>query len=266
MPNLDEQVTAAIAEEGILDGHTVTVRVSTRRRNLGVTVEPGGTRITVAVPATITPHETVRLLGRMRPGIARLVLRARECAPKGPTPRLVDWAGFWWLGQPARLRLVDGCDPVERLHTDSGYWLRVGRDLIAREGARPLVRWYCEQGTAWLHQEAPRIWDRMAAPGTELPELRVADIGRTRWGKYDGARHRVTLAWQSLQLDRSLARHVLTHELAHATRPAGTPHGPQFWHALERALPNAREEQRRLDKEGAAVWMGEIAPHSQAAH
>ncbi|UQA95652.1 M48 family metallopeptidase [Streptomyces halobius] len=264
MPTQTDRIAAAITASGVLDGFTVTVRVSARRRALGVTVEPGGTALTVAVPATIESDETVQILRRMRPRIAGHVLRARENAPAGPTPELVDGEGFMWLGRSARLRLVDGTAPVERVHTDTGYWLHAGRDLLAREGARPIVRWYCEQGTAWLRQEAPRFWCRMAASGAPLPELRVANIGRKRWGKYEPARHRVTLAWQSLQLPPSLARYVIVHELAHATRPGGAPHGPEFWRAADRGIPLAREKRRRLDKEGRTVWMGETAPRPAA--
>ncbi|GAA5070551.1 hypothetical protein GCM10023336_55780 [Streptomyces similanensis] len=253
-----EQITAAVTADGVLDGFTLTVRVSGRRRSLGVTVEPGGDTLTLAVPASAELDAVVSALHKMRARIAGGVNRAREHAPDHPVPALVDGAGFVWLGKSLRLRTLDGRTPAQRA---DGERLHVGRDLLARDGAKPLIRWYCEQGTVWARQAAPELWARATPPGTPLPELRVADIGRKRWGKYEPARHRVTLAWQTLQLPPSLVRYVLGHELAHATRPAGAAHGPQFWRMTERIIPLARAEERRLAREGCTVWMGDVRPH-----
>ncbi|MEU8672693.1 YgjP-like metallopeptidase domain-containing protein [Streptomyces anulatus] len=264
-----EQIHTAIVASELFDGFTLAVRMSARRRTFGVTVEPGGTDLTIAVPAGATPEQTVAALRRMRGRIASSVNRARDFAPDWQVVDLVNGQGFTWLGRPARLRLRDGRAPVERVQDGHGWWMHAGRDLLARDGARPLIRWYCAEGTAWAQKEAPALWSRIARSGALLPELRAANIGGRRWGKYEPARHRVTLAWQTLQLPVSLARYVLAHELAHATRPAGAAHGPEFWRMAERALPGARQEQQRLDREGGTVWMGDVrstspgSPHTQ---
>ncbi|MFB8023578.1 YgjP-like metallopeptidase domain-containing protein [Streptomyces rubiginosohelvolus] len=254
-----ERYRAAIAASGLFDGFTLRVRVS-RRRSFGVTVEPGGAVLSIAVPVAASPEDTVTALGRMRHRIASSVNRAREFAPDFQVVDLVNGQGFTWLGRPARLRVLDGRAPVVRVQDGHGWWIHAGRDLLAREGTRPLIRWYCAEGTEWAQREAPALWSRIASPGTSLPVLRAADIGRKRWGKYEPARHRVTLAWQTLQLPAPLARYVLAHELTHAARPAGAPHGREFWRMAERALPGAREEQQRLDREGGSVWMGDVRP------
>jgi predicted metal-dependent hydrolase len=251
-----EQISAAVTADGVLDGFTVAVRISDRRRSLNVTVEPGGTTLTVALPAAADPEHVIAGLRRMRPKIAARVVRARENAPDFHVPALIDGAGFTWLGRPLRLRTLDGRTPAARVAER----LHVGRELLTRQGAKPIIRWYCAQGTTWLEQEAPDLWSRLMPPKTPLPVLRVADIGHKRWGKYEPARHRVTLAWQTMQLRPSLARYVLGHELAHATRPPGAAHGPQFWRVTERVIPHARQEQRRLTQEGRTVWMGDIRP------
>ncbi|MFJ9188733.1 YgjP-like metallopeptidase domain-containing protein [Streptomyces anulatus] len=264
-----EQIHTAIVASELFDGFTLAVRVSARRRTFGVTVEPGGADLTIAVPAGATPEQTVAALRRMRGRIASSVNRARDFAPDWQVVDLVNGQGFTWLGRPARLRLRDGRAPVERVQDGYGWWMHAGRDLLARDGARPLIRWYCAEGTAWAQKEAPALWSRIARAGALLPELRAANIGGRRWGKYEPARHRVTLAWQTLQLPVSLARYVLAHELAHATRPAGAAHGPEFWRMAERALPGARQEQQRLDREGGTVWMGDVrstSPGSPHTH
>ncbi|GGX56352.1 M48 family metallopeptidase [Streptomyces noursei] len=257
--NLAEDIKAALAAEHVLTAHTVHVRVSARRKSLGATVEPGGQAVTIAVPAGAQPAEVVAGVRRMHDRIVSAVLKARENAPDHPVKDLVNGEGFDWLGMPARLRVLDGRGPVERVRTGSGWWLHAHRDDIERRGARPLVDWYCREGTAWLEQEAPAWWSRMTY-GEPLPTLRVADIGRRRWGVYHGTPHRVTLAWQTLQLPRRMATYVLVHELAHATRPAGRPHGPGFWRVVRRVLPAFERDREDMNEHGRRAWMGEVTP------
>ncbi|MEU2462109.1 YgjP-like metallopeptidase domain-containing protein [Streptomyces sp. NPDC012473] len=269
MSPLPEQIAAALSESGILEGFTVHVRVSSRRRTWGITVEPGGTTLTLHAPATARPEDSVTFVRRVRHRIGRASNKARTCAPEHPVKDLANGESYYWLGRPSRLRLLDGAgspverwldsaaSPVERVNTGHGWWLHVDRDAVAAHGNRPLIRWYCTQGAAWLEKEAPSRWSRMAGRAP-LPQLHVADIGRRRWGKYEPERHRVTLAWQTLQMPLPFARHVVVHELAHAMKPRGAAHGPEFWRLMERTIPGAREERRRLDDHGRTLWMGDI--------
>ena len=260
MPSLAEQITKALTASGILKSFTVDVRVSSRRRKWEITVEPGGAALTLHAPATAQPEDAVSFVRQVRHRVGRGVNKAREHAPEHPVKQLIGGEAYYWLGQPARLRVLEeAAAPVERVNTGHGWWLHVDRRAVAAHGSRPIVRWYCAQGTEWLERDAPTWWSRMAAASRNpLPELRVADIGRNRWGKYEPERHRVTLAWQALQMPLPLVRHLVVHKLAHATRPRGQAHGPEFWRVMERARPGAREEKRRFDSEGRTVWMGDM--------
>ncbi|MGW7708293.1 M48 family metallopeptidase [Streptomyces sp. NPDC054771] len=264
MPTLSDQIRAALTEADVLGDLAVTVRISGRRKRLGITVEPGGREVTLHAPATARPQDAVDFVRAVRHRIGRAALKARENAPDHPVKELVNGESIYWLGMPARLRLLDGDAPmIERVSTGHGWWMHLHRDAV-QHGARPFIRWYSEQGTELLGREAPQWWARMAYR-QPLPEVRVADIGRTRWGKYEPARHRVTLAWQTLQLPLAHVRYVLVHELAHATRPAGRAHGPEFWRVVERTMPGARDVKRQMDQQGRTAWMGDIhAPRTGA--
>jgi predicted metal-dependent hydrolase len=255
---LADQVKAALADAGLLTAYTVRVRVSARRRTLGVTVEPGGQAVTIAVPAGAEPADVAAGVRRMMGRIASAAVKAKATAPDHPTIDLISGTGFRWLGRPERLRVLDGRGPVERVHTSVYGWrLHAYRDDLAEHGARPIIDWYCREGTAWLEREAPDLWSRVTYR-QPLPALRVADIGRRRWGVYHRTPHRVTLAWQTLQLPLAMARYVLLHELAHATHPGGRPHGPEFWTVVRRAMPDYERIRRERDEYGRTLWMGDV--------
>ncbi|MFI9040934.1 YgjP-like metallopeptidase domain-containing protein [Streptomyces sp. NPDC053726] len=256
------EMTEAIATDGQFTRHVAEVRVSVRRKTLGMTIHPGDEGITLHVPADMQPDEVIRLLSRNRDRLGALLLKARAYAPNDPVKELVGGTGFLWLGRSKRLRLVDEAPEAVRAVDDNGTstplgrWLELDRAHL-RYGAKPLIDWYIQGGTAWLQREAPYLWTAMAGR-RPMPAVRAADIGRKRWGVHDGTTHTIRLAWQTFQLPAPLARHVLTHELTHALVTQGKPHGPEFWRAFERTHPGAQEEARHLHDEGRHVWMGDI--------
>lgn len=256
MPTLADQVRAIAAEDEFLRAFDVAVQVSARRKYIAWAIAPGAAGITIAVPAGKDPEEVRRVLVAERARLARHVAQERGTVPPQPAKVLRDGESFLWLGREVRLCLVGGEGPAAGERAAADGWLTVSRHAVELRGAQPVIDWYVREGTAWAVAEAAQWWPRMSSG--RLPDVRVADIGRSRWGKYDPRAHRVSVSWRAVQLPYVLASHVLLHELTHATRPAGTSHSSCFWHAFDRVRPGAREEQRRLHRQGS-VWMGDVA-------
>ncbi|WNI20145.1 YgjP-like metallopeptidase domain-containing protein [Actinacidiphila sp. ITFR-21] len=266
-------VRAALDLHPDLGRHIATIKISTRRKSLGMSIRPGDSGITLHVPAAHTPADVVATLAENRHRIASMLHKARRTVPAIPVKELVNGASFLWLGQNNRLRLVDDAAEAVR-HVDDhgtttergtwrGRWLELDRSVV-RLGGAPLISWYIQEGSAWLDAQAGPLWARIAGGRRPLPAVRAADIGRSRWGvhhhKPNPADDTIRIAWQTFQLRPALVRHVLTHELVHAARPGGRAHGHEFWRAFERAEPGARQRERELHKEGATVWMGDVHP------
>lgn len=256
-----DELHQAIAADPRLAKHIAHVRISARRKTLGMAMSPGDDGITLQVPADATPDEVLRLLSKNRDRIGAMLLKAKQCVPDHPVKELVNGEGFLWLGHSNRLRLVDNPTETVRRVNDYGHWFELDRTTKA---ARPLIDWYIREGTAWLQEEAVQLWSRMA-PRRAMPTVQAGNIGRTRWGKHDGraGRDEVTIAWQAFQLAPSLVCHALGHELTHAAMPGGRPHGPEFWRAFERAEVGARQTERRLNEEGRHIWMGDVRQASR---
>lgn len=263
MPHLAEAVHTALTADGRYAQYIHQVKVSTRRKTLGMSIAPGDPGLTVHVPADATPDEVVKLLAKNSHRLGGMLVKARQYVPDHPVKELVNGAGFLWLGRSKRLRIVDGAaEPVRAVDDQGavtliGRWLEIDRTVL-RQGAKPITDWYIREGTAWLQQEVAQHWTRMTADQS-VPTVHVDDIGRKRWGVYDGHTHHVRIAWQTFQLSVPLVRHVLVHELTHAVVPYGKPHGPEFWRAFERARTGARQEAGHLHEAGRHVWMGDIA-------
>jgi predicted metal-dependent hydrolase len=266
-----EAVRTAVDANPHLGPRVTTIKVSSRRKTLGMTARGGDSGITLHVPADCPPDVVVTALAASSHKIGRLLLQAKEHAPEHPVKEFVNGEGFLWLGKNNRLRLVDNPTAAVR-HVDDhgkesehgtwrGRWLELDRAARHR-GPKPIIDWYIREGTAWLQQQTAPLWTRMTGNRRPMPAVYADNIGRTRWGAHAGhpdpADDTVRIAWQTFQLPPTLVRHVLTHELVHATRPGGKAHGREFWRAFERAEIGARRTKRDLDEQGRTVWMGDV--------
>ncbi|MDX3025654.1 YgjP-like metallopeptidase domain-containing protein [Streptomyces acidiscabies] len=266
-----EDIRAALDAMPRLGDSVATIKISNRRKTVGMSVQPGENGITLHVPAASHPAEIVAVLTKNLHRIGSMLLKARQRAPEDSTKALANGTGFLWLGQPNRLRLVDN-PPAAVRHVDDygaesepgtwcGRWLEFDRAAL-RHGAKPLIDWYIRQGDIWLSRQAQPLWLRMTGGRRPMPAVRAAAIGRTRWGVHtaqpDPADDTIRIAWQTFQMRSAIVQHVLTHELVHATRPDGRLHGPEFWRTFERAETGALQTSKELDRVGRTVWMGDI--------
>ena len=188
----------------------------------------------------------------------RLYAKLRERAEIGPPrpPReFVSGEGFPYLGRSYRLLLVDeGTCPVVRLNRGR---LELHRDR-ADDGTRQLVRWYRQAGERWLGKRIAPWAQRMEV---EVADLRVLPLGY-RWGSCTAV-GRLNIHWATMQLSPDLVDYVLVHELAHIRH---RDHGPDFWRAVQRPLPDFAARRTRLRLTGPALWLPAGNARSTSTH
>jgi hypothetical protein len=215
-----------------LGGLLFEVRRSDRRKTLGLTVDRAG-ELVAHVPMETSGDELSRWVGKKLLWVHRKLALKEEAAPKMRAPEYVSGEAFSYLGRRYRLKLVEHQDPP--LQFD-------GSHFLLRRDARPAEvhfrRWYLETGTAWLRQRVERLAQRT----TRKPEkTEVRDLG-FRWGSC-GRGGAVYFNWKVLQLPARLVDYVIMHELVHLVE---RHHGPKFWKALSRAMPDWQKRKDAL--------------------
>jgi predicted metal-dependent hydrolase len=235
----------ALAGSEVLDGLAWNVRVSERRRTVGLTVERDAS-VTVAVPADAEPSSVVAFVREQRGWLRRKTAQRAASLADHPVKRVVSGENYPYLGRHQRLLVVPDQDMLVRR---SGGWLRLRR-MDAESGALAIIGWYSETGKIWLAPRAARWAQRL---GVHADGVSVRDLG-LRWGLLDPERGPV-LHWAVFQLDPSIVDYVLVHELAHCAEPH---HGQRFWAHVERAMPDYADRKRRLADLGRTVWLGAV--------
>ncbi|WP_405700479.1 M48 family metallopeptidase [Streptomyces sp. NBC_01383] len=250
-----------LTEDGVLvvDEWEVGVRISLRRRRLGLTIERDRT-LTLHVPKGCEvrrAEDFVRSSAGWIEAKARLSEKRRQLHP---TRSLGDGEIHRYLGRDYRLLVVDdasdGGRPVPavrlvagRLRLDSGV---AANPVLARKA---LADWYSRAGQRWMQGRLQPWAARMDLPE---PTVGVRDLGH-RWGSYRAGvagEGTISLHWAVFQLPMHLVDYVVAHELAHVRVPG---HGPEYWRLLGRALPECRRLKTELDELGRRVWMGDLA-------
>ncbi|MBO0803554.1 MAG: M48 family metallopeptidase [Nocardiopsaceae bacterium] len=234
----------ALASAGLPEELPWRVTVSSRRRTIGLTAEPGGS-LTIRIPEGMPSDQVVQAVTRRLPWIARATRRNAETAAAHATKELIDGENFPFLGRNRQLVLsaragvrLDGDRLLAPVHVT----------------AADIIGWYAAAGSDWLAERAPQYCSRLGVPP---PALGVRDLGR-RWGTCaPGASPRLVLHWAVFQLSAQLIDVVIVHEVAHLVHPK---HGGAFERLVGQVFPDYRDRLTELTEQGRRVWMGDVRP------
>jgi predicted metal-dependent hydrolase len=226
---------------------------SPRRATVSLAVDGALGLLVTAPMATPTAKLDAVVKAKAQWVVARL-RDARENVASEATREFVSGESFRYLGRQYRLRLTKAANVAEAASVRMlGGWLTlpVPRDLTG-EGSRlharaALVRWYRARAELRL----PNLTETWAKRlGVKLTGVVVTEQHK-RWGSCT-AEGIVRLNWRIVQAPLKLIEYVVAHEAAHL---AHADHGPEFWRALERVMPDYEARRRALRAMGAElVW------------
>jgi len=151
-------------------------------------------------------------------------------------PEYASGETFCYLGRRYRLKLVSRQE--QPLQFD-------GMKFALRQDARPAEahfrRWYITNGADWLRRRVETLSTRTASNPKRVD---VRDLG-FRWGSC-GKNGVLYFNWKVLQLPVRLVDYVIAHELIHLHEGH---HGPAFWEAFNRAMPDWQRRKDALDSQ-----------------
>ncbi|MDB5808603.1 MAG: hypothetical protein JWN94_725 [Betaproteobacteria bacterium] len=228
--------TAATLERFLHDGIAIdyTLKRSTRRRSITLTVDENGLR--VGAPSRASQSRVEALLIRHANWIAR---KLAEWNARRPPP-------FAW--EPGAAIMTLGTPLVLTPDHSITATTRVGDHLCVVAGAADPVA-LKEQVTAWLRETAQVWFEQRAAHFSTVLDVRMPRIrlsnAKTRWGSChpDG---RVHLNWRLIQAPPAMIDYVVVHELAHLHE---ANHSPRFWRRVELVMPDYKERRQALRRE-----------------
>lgn len=249
----------------VVDGRELRVRISPRRRRLGLTVERDRS-LTLHAPEGCAVGRAEEFVRGSEAWIAAKTRLSDERRQLHPVRTLRNGEIHRYLGRDYRLLVVDNkpddhsapngtaeARPVRLVAGRLCLDVSIAADPVLARKA--LADWYSRVGERWMRGRLQPWAARLDVPE---PSVRVRDLGH-RWGSFRSGTADcgvISLHWATFQLPVHLVDYVVAHELAHV-RVSG--HGSDYWRLLGRALPECRRLKTELDELGRRVWMGDLA-------
>lgn len=220
---------------------TFQVRRSQRRMTLGLTVDRNG-ELLIHSPAEATEDELAKWTRSKLLWVYRKLGIRETLVPASREPEFIGGESFSYLGRSYRLAII--AQQKEPLRLERGrFWLRRDAKELAFDHFR---RWYIDAGSDWIKRRVAFLARKVGA----LPAgIDVRDLG-FRWGSC-GKNDVVFFNWRLFQLPVHLADYVVLHELIHLLEPH---HGPEFWRALDRSLPDWKERKEELRTKAKEIY------------
>lgn len=223
-----------------VDGLSVEVRFSPRRKTVELTVERDASLVVKAPEGTATPV-LERFIREKRFWLYTKLAEKNALRQPAQDREFVTGEGFRYLGRSYRLLLVNTQDV--RLKLEAGRFKLLRSEAV--RGREHFVAWYKAHALPWLRRRvkhyAPRI-------GAQPARVDVRDLGH-RWGSC-GRTGGLNFHWATILLPAGVVDYVVVHELVHLREPN---HTPEFWTRVERLMPDYRQRKAWLAANGAEV-------------
>ena len=214
-----------------LDGVTVDVERTNRKKTVSIQVGPG--RVRVIAPKRLAERQIRKILEKREPWI-REQLSFQQSLP-GPR-EYVNGEPFTYLGKTYPLRVLSGFPP--------GVKLKNGRLSVSvphppagndgRQGVREqLKKWYWNCAERHLREKTRA---RARALGVTPGSVSLRDY-KSRWGSC-GVLGDIRYNWRIIIAPPGIVDYLVVHEVCHLRH---LNHSPEFWACVESQFPDYRD-------------------------
>jgi predicted metal-dependent hydrolase len=235
------QVSVPLTQMSDQNSLEFTLKLSTRRRTIGLQVTAAG-ELVVAAPVGTQPETIRQALAKHRDWIVRKLAERREALSR------LQPGEAYYLGQAYPVRLVD--------HTLHPVGLTEGEMRLRRAGGAVQAWGLLQQ---WYRQEAARLLTDRVEHFARLLKLKAGAIEirpwRRRWGECRPQNGLLRFNWRLVLLPSAILDYVAAHEVTHLAVPG---HPPRFWQRLARVMPDWAERRWWLNRYGSPFLLWEL--------
>lgn len=219
-------------------------RSKRRKKTVAVVVDPAGSVLLVA-PEHFHTRRLDTVVRQKAPWIVQRLRHVRSPDPPLAPREFVSGESVLYLGRHYRLKVNRGESGEAKLR---GGWLHVPTPIGMQQTDHvksALVSWFRRHA---LERLPERVAGWHTKVGVAIPRVVIADQQK-RWGSCD-RNGTIRLNWRIIQAPMRLIDYVVVHELVHL-RHRG--HGPDYWQALGRAMPDYERRREDLRQRGVSL-------------
>ncbi len=223
-----------------LENIDITIEKTERRKTVSIFIERDGS-VRVLAPASAS-DETIETAIKSKEYLIFTKLAKWKELNQGKINReFVNGQSFLYLGRNYRLKLTEDQDVP--LKISGGFFLLDKRYLPKAE--KVFKDFYKEKALLKIKERMKVHEDKFSIKPTAVKVLEL----RNRWASWT-PKNGLNFHWKCIMAPVSVLDYIIIHEMVHLKYPN---HSTYFWNELDKKMPDFREQENWLKRNGVKM-------------
>lgn len=223
-----------------LDNIHIDIVKTERRKTVSIIIERDGS-VKVLAPITASDDKIEAAVKSKEYQIFQKLAKWKELNQGKVKREYVNGQSFLYLGRNYRLKITENQDVP--LKISSGFFNLDKKYLPNAE--KVFKAFYREKGLQKIKERLDLIKDKFE---TKPSVVKVLEL-RNRWASWT-PKNGLNFHWKCIMAPVSVLDYIITHEMVHLKHPN---HSPEFWNELDKKMPNYREHEDWLKRNGVKM-------------
>jgi len=218
----------------------IMVEKTERRKTVSIFVERDGS-VRVLAPITVSDEQVETAVKSKEYLIFTKLAKWKELNQGKINRQYVNGQSFLYLGRNYRLKLTENQDVPLKI---SGGFFCLDTKYLPKAD-KVFKDFYREKTGLLILERLKLIEDKFAVKPTQIKVMEL----QNRWASQT-PRNGLNFHWKCVMAPVSVLDYIIIHEMTHLQHPN---HSPAFWNALDKKMPNYREQEDWLKRNGVKM-------------
>lgn len=223
-----------------LDGIDISIEKTKRRKTVSIFIERDGS-VRVLAPVTATDEKIETAVKAKEYQIFTKIAKWKELNQGKVNREFVNGQSFLYLGKNYRLSIEENQDVPLKV---SGGFFRLNKKYLNKVD-KVFKDFYRDKAEQKIKERLKLIEEKFQHKPTAIKVLEL----QNRWASWT-PKNGLNFHWKCIMAPVAVLDYIITHEMAHLKYPN---HSTEFWNELDKKMPNYREYENWLKRNGVKM-------------
>jgi len=223
-----------------LEDIDITIEKTDRRKTVSIFIERNGS-IRVLAPITTSDEKVEAAVKSRAYQIFKKLAKWKELNQGKVNREFVNGQSFLYLGRNYRLILAENQEVPLKI---SGSFFHLDKKHL-NKADKVFKDFYKAKAEQKIKERMKLIQEKFQHKPTAIKVLEL----QNRWASWT-PKNGLNFHWKCIMAPVSVLDYIITHEMVHLKHPN---HSPEFWNELDKKMPNYRENEDWLKRNGVKM-------------
>jgi len=223
-----------------LDSINIDIEKTERRKTVSIFIERNGS-VKVLAPITASDDKIEAAVKAKEYQIFQKLAKWKELNQGKVKREYVNGQSFLYLGRNYRLQITENQDVPLKI---SGGFFHLDKKYLPK-AEKVFKDFYRAKGLQKIEERLKLIEEKFQTKPTTIKVLEL----QNRWASWT-PKNGLNFHWKCIMAPVSVLDYIITHEMVHLKHPN---HSPEFWNELDKKMPNYREHEDWLKRNGVKM-------------